>query len=120
MPDPTNVLRADGVSYLRIWRARLDLARLDEYEQWIEERSKPMFEAQRGFRGVVYARRDEEVVVLTLWEDKAAVEALTISPSYQQAVRDIEATGFLIGASRLDVYRIDAAIVDEGLSGIAR
>jgi heme-degrading monooxygenase HmoA len=107
------------LSYLRVWRTRLDLTRLDEYEQWIEERSKPMFRAQRGFLGVLFARRDEEAAVLTLWEDKAAVERLKTSLSYQQAVRDIDATGFLIGESSVDVYEIHAGIIDEGLSSIA-
>jgi heme-degrading monooxygenase HmoA len=101
------------VTYVRIWRTRLDLERLDEYERFVEEQSKPMFRAQQGFRGVLYSRRRDEVAVLSFWDDKAAVDALDTSATYQQAVRTIGETGFLRGESILDVFEIHAGVLDD-------
>src|SRR5262249_24823082 len=60
-----------NVSYVRIWRTRLDLDRVDEYDQWVEQRSKDMFRAQQGFQAVIYTRSGEHVAVLSFWNDDA-------------------------------------------------
>jgi heme-degrading monooxygenase HmoA len=96
--------------FVRISRARLEIARLDEYERFIEERSTPMFNAQAGFLGVMYSRRGDEVAVLSFWRDESAVERLEMSRKYQRAVELIEETGFLVGDSTLDVYEVHAAM----------
>jgi heme-degrading monooxygenase HmoA len=108
------------VSYVRIWTTRLDLSRLDEYERFVEERSTPMFQAQRGFRGVLYTRRRDEVAVLSFWEDDAAVDALETSATYRHAVGAISEAGFLIGESVVEVYEIQAGFLDEGLPAVGR
>jgi heme-degrading monooxygenase HmoA len=105
------------VSYVRIWRTRLDLDLLDEYERWVEERSKTMFREQPGFRAVLFTRSDDQIAVLSFWDDRSAVEALEDSPSYRQAVREIGETGFLLGESSVEVYRIDD-FVGEGLASL--
>jgi heme-degrading monooxygenase HmoA len=94
---------------LRIWRTRVDLSRLSEYERFISEQSQPMFTAQPGFIGVVFSRSGEQVAVLSIWEDEEAVRALATSESYQQAVRSIAAAGFISADTSLEVLEVQVA-----------
>ncbi len=66
----------------------------------------PTFYAQPGCRVVLFTRHDDQVAVLTLWEDEQAADALSSSPLYQNTVREITATGFLVGESDLEVFTI--------------
>jgi heme-degrading monooxygenase HmoA len=100
------------MTFVRIWRTRIDVNRLDEYERFVDEQSLPMFNAQEGFRGVVYSRRGDRVAVLSFWRDQTAVDALDTSATYQRAVKSIEATGFLIGDSSLEAFEIHAGALD--------
>jgi heme-degrading monooxygenase HmoA len=101
------------VTFVRIWRTRLDLERLDEYERFVEQRSLPMFHEQQGFLGVICSRQDDEVAVITMWRDRAAVDALDTSASYQEAVRAIEGNGYLVGDSQVDAFEIHVGTVVE-------
>jgi heme-degrading monooxygenase HmoA len=85
----------------RIWRSAVDPARATDYERFAAEVSLPMFEQQPGFAGVVMMRSGSECLVLTLWNDRAAVDALAGSATYLETVRRIEAQGFLVGGSTL-------------------
>ena len=101
------------MTFLRIWRTRVCLDRLDEYERFVSEESLPMFRAQTGFLGVLFSRREDGLAVLSFWRDQASVDALDTSATYQHAVQTIDGTGFLTGDSRLDVYEIHAGAVDD-------
>jgi heme-degrading monooxygenase HmoA len=101
------------MTFVRIWRTHLNLELLDEYEGFIEERSKPMFRAQAGFRGVIFSRSGNEVAVLSFWKDSSAVDALERSSSYQDTVRAIGQAGFLVGGPSVEVYGIDAGLIDD-------
>jgi heme-degrading monooxygenase HmoA len=104
------------VTFVRVWRARVDLARLDEYERFIDAQSRPMFAEQQGFLGVLFSRSGEEVAVLSFWRDEDAVRALDTSPSYQHASELILETGFLLGVSTVDVYELHAGLVPEAVT----
>jgi|SRR4029453_9116597 hypothetical protein len=100
------------MTFVRIWRTRLDLTRLHDYDRFVEERSRPMFNSQRGFLGVLFSRRDDEVAVLSFSRDLNAVAALETSPNYQDAVRRISDAGFLVGEPRLDVYEVHGGSIE--------
>jgi len=100
------------MTYVRVWRTQLDVGRLEEYDRFVEEQSKPMFRAQQGFQAVIYSRSGGEVAVLSFWDDQAALDALDVSPTYAHAVASIEATGFLRGESVLDVFEIHAGVIE--------
>ncbi len=92
---------------VRIWRTGIDRGRLQEYASFEEERSLPMFREQRGFLGVLFLREGaDRAAALTLWEDMAAVEALTTSPSYLRTVQVLVNTGLLIGEQSVDVFEV--------------
>ncbi len=92
---------------VRIWRTGIDRGWLQEYASFEEERSLPMFREQRGFLGVLFLREGaDRAAALTLWEDMAAVEALTTSPSYLRTVQLLVNTGLLIGEQSIDVFEV--------------
>jgi heme-degrading monooxygenase HmoA len=83
---------------VRVWRARIDPARADEYERFARERSLPMFRSQAGFRGCAFLRDGADCTVITLWEGEADVTALESSDRYREAVATIMETGFIRSA----------------------
>jgi heme-degrading monooxygenase HmoA len=100
------------MTFVRIWRTRIDLARLSEYERFVEKYSQPMFASQSGFLGVIFSRDGDEVAVLSFWRDLGSVSALEKSTSYQSAAESIGEAGFLTGEPSLDVYEIHAGSVE--------
>jgi heme-degrading monooxygenase HmoA len=96
------------MTLVRIWTTRIDMARVDEYERFVDQRSLPMFRAQEGFVGVAFARSGDEVAVISYWRDRAAVGALDASATYQETVQAIAETGFLVGDAAISVFEIHA------------
>jgi heme-degrading monooxygenase HmoA len=89
---------------VRIWRTGIDPARAGEYDRFAEERSLPMFRAQRGFRGVLFgAAADGRRAVISFWEDQGAVEALDRSASYRETASALGSTGILRGEQTVEV-----------------
>jgi heme-degrading monooxygenase HmoA len=99
----------------RIWRTRIDQSEADEYRRFADLESLPMFRSHDGFLGVVFAERGDERVVITFWRDDAAVAALNNSPRYREAVQGIEATGFILGPSSVEVFEVHDAAIDASL-----
>ncbi|WP_028921966.1 antibiotic biosynthesis monooxygenase family protein [Pseudonocardia acaciae] len=87
----------------RIWRTGLDESRADEYERFAHQRSLPMFRRQPGFSGVLFTRSEGTRVVITLWLDREAVNALDTSIDYQDTVAAISATGFLRAPQSVEI-----------------
>jgi heme-degrading monooxygenase HmoA len=83
---------------VRVWRARIDPARADEYERFARERSLPMFRSHDGFRGCAFLRDGAECTVITLWAEAADVAALESSDRYRETVAAIMETGFIRSA----------------------
>jgi heme-degrading monooxygenase HmoA len=91
---------------VRTWRTQIDEARASEYERFASEVSLPMFRAHHGFRGLLFGRDSSDCVVITLWEDHAAVDALEASPRYRDTVARISETGFLAGRSLTERFEL--------------
>jgi heme-degrading monooxygenase HmoA len=96
----------------RIWRTRIDTGRSDEYQRFADKQSLAMFRAHAGFKGVIFAGAQEVRIVVTFWRDIEASRALEASPRYQKTVRDIEATGFIVGPSSVEVYALQGGALD--------
>jgi heme-degrading monooxygenase HmoA len=101
---------------LRIWRTGIDESCADDYAEFARTKSVPMFRSQAGFAGVIFAGRAGERAVLTLWDGRAAVEALDRSDSYKAIVAEIGAAGFLRGDSDVEVFELDAFLLDDGVA----
>jgi heme-degrading monooxygenase HmoA len=97
---------------VRIWRTQIDETRAGEYRDFARSRSLPMFRAQPGFAGVLFATRQAERAVITLWHDLASVEALDHSQTYKTTVEEIEVTGFLHGQSTVEVLEVEDILVE--------
>jgi len=102
---------------VRIWRTRIDLARAGEYRDFAHCRSLPMFRAQPGFAGALFAARQAERAVITLWRDLASARALGHSRAYQATVAQIEATGFLQGQSTVEIFELEEAFLEKAALG---
>jgi hypothetical protein len=101
---------------MRVWRTQVDVTRAAEYERFAAEESLPMFRAHEGFTGLLFGRHGADCVVVTLWEDDAAADALEDSPRYQDTVARIGAAGFLAGQSAVERFTLHG----EALAGFPR
>jgi heme-degrading monooxygenase HmoA len=93
---------------LRIWRAKLNPARLAAYRHFELERSLPMYRKQPGLLGVLFLREAEDrAASLTVWEDRGAVEALTSSPSYRETTHELAESALLAGDHSVEVLEVE-------------
>jgi heme-degrading monooxygenase HmoA len=91
----------------RIWRTGLDESRAPQYEDFAQTVSLPMFRRHDGLSGVLFARsRAGQRVVITLWEDQAAADALGKSDDYRATVQALEATGLLRPPQEIELLHI--------------
>jgi heme-degrading monooxygenase HmoA len=75
---------------VRVWRAKINLARMEEYRRFEQERCMPMLHKQPGLFAVLFLRQAEDhASSLTIWEDAGAVEALESSPSYREVTHEL-------------------------------
>lgn len=95
----------------RTWHTRVDPDRIHEYETFAQNISLPMFKQQTGFEGVLFLGAGEEQVVLSLWADRQAVEALAESKTYRHTVDQIVAADFLVGESTVEVFDVTGGFV---------
>ncbi len=83
---------------VRIWRARIDEARSEEYENFARNRSIPTFRSHAGFLGCALLRDGADCTVVTLWDTERDVERLETSHRYRETGAAIMATGFVRAA----------------------
>jgi heme-degrading monooxygenase HmoA len=96
----------------RIWRTRIDETRADEYLRFAQSRSLPMFRSQQGFVGLLLGRQRADRVVISLWRNLSSAQALDESQTYKTTVAEIEATGFIVGPSTVEVLEVDELVFD--------
>jgi hemoglobin len=94
---------------VRIWRTQIDQARAAEYRDFAHSTSLPMFRAQPGFAGVLFAAHRAERAVISLWHDLASVRAL----DQKTTVAEIQAAGFLRGQSAVEVLELEEAFLED-------
>jgi heme-degrading monooxygenase HmoA len=103
---------------VRVWRARLNPARLEAYRCFERERCLPMLRKQPGVLGVLFLRGTEaHAVSITFWETSVALEALESSPSYRKTTRELAESGLLAGAPSTEI--LDAAIGELRVEALA-
>jgi heme-degrading monooxygenase HmoA len=89
---------------VRLWTTEIDPARADEYDEFVRTMSVQMFQQQAGFVAALFCGEGRVRMVVTLWRDRAAVDALSASETYRETVSEIEAAGFLQGSQTTEVF----------------
>ena len=93
---------------IRLWRAAIVPARMEEHRHFERERYMPMLRKQPGFLGVLFLRyAGYHASSLTIWEDEGAVEALQSSPSYREIARELSESGQLAGDRSVEVFEVE-------------
>jgi heme-degrading monooxygenase HmoA len=96
------------VVILRVWRARINPARIEEYRRFEAERCLPMLRRQPGFLAGLFVRQaGDHAASLTIWEDRGSVEAVESSPSYRRVVRELAGSDLLDGDQSLEVLEVE-------------
>ena len=97
---------------LRMWRAKLDPAHLEEYRRFERDRCLPMLHKQPGFLGVLFLRSMEDhAASITIWEDRGTVEALESSPSYSRTIRELAESGLLAGEQSVEILEVVSGVL---------
>lgn len=92
---------------MRVWRAEVAPARLEDYRYFELERCLPMLLKQPGLLGVLFLRETGyRAASLTMWEDRGTVEALESSPSYRRITRDLAESGLLVGDQSVEDFEV--------------
>jgi hypothetical protein len=102
-PAPASAPFAEA-TVVRVWKTEVDVARADDYDEFVSTMSVPMFQRQAGFVAALFCGEGRVRVVVTLWRDRAAVDALSASEMYRETVSEIEAAGFLEGSQTTEVF----------------
>lgn len=100
---------------IRIWRTAVDPGRRDEYREFEEQHSLPMFRRQAGFLGVLFLRSKQGAAALTFWAGDEDVERLAQSPTYLATVERLERTGLLSGDQTVELFEVAGAHIDHAL-----
>ena len=92
---------------LRVWRAKIDRARIEEYRRFEQEQSLPMLHKKPSLLGVLFLREaEDQAASITIWEDMGAVVALESSPSYQRTARELFEGNLLVGEPSEEVFEV--------------
>jgi heme-degrading monooxygenase HmoA len=100
---------------LRIWRTGVTRECMREYEEFERIYSLPMFKWQEGCLGVFFLRGSEGCAAVSLWRSEADVVALDTSPTYQQTVARLMASGLLEGDQSVELFDCAGGAIDGGL-----
>ncbi len=93
---------------VRVWRAKINPARIDEYQRFEQERCMPMLHKQPGLLGMLFVRQAEDrAASLTIWEDAGAVEALHSSPSHREITHELAESALLAGNESVQVFEVE-------------
>ena len=93
---------------LRVWRAKIDPARMEEHRRFEQERCLPMLHKQPGLLGVLFLRQAEDhASSLTIWEDAGAVEALHSSRSYREITHELAECALLAGNESVEIFEAE-------------
>lgn len=101
---------------MRIWTTRIHSDREPDYRAFVNSRSRAMFRSQPGCLGVVFLHGDDdEFGACSFWRNVADIEALAASPSYQETVAALHATGILLGEANVHVYEVHGSVAGAAL-----
>ena len=95
----------------RLWQTRIDPARGADYDAFAGAHSRPMFAALPGCLGALFLGAGEVRSVLSLWTDRASIEALESSVLYRETVARFQATGVLREPQTVELFEVTGGTV---------
>lgn len=95
----------------RSWQTRIDPARGADYDAFADTYSRPMFAVLPGCLGALFLGGGEVRSVLSLWADRASIEALDTSALYRETVARFQATGVLREPQTVELLEVTGGTV---------
>jgi hypothetical protein len=95
----------------RWWDTRIDPARGEDYDAFANANSRRMFASLPGCLGAFFLGTGEVRSVLSLWVDKASVDALDDSTLYADTVALFQSTGILRGPQVTRLFEVTGGTV---------
>lgn len=101
----------------RLWRTHIDPVQAAEYDAFAATYSRPMFAALPGCLAAFFlgGTGDEMRSVLSLWADRASIEALDLSALYRETVTRFQTTGVLREPQTVELFEVTGGTVNAGL-----
>jgi hypothetical protein len=100
----------------RLWRTHIDPVQAAEYDAFAATYSRPMFAALPGcLAAFSLGSGDEMRSVLSLWADRASIEALDHSALYRETVTRFQTTGVLREPQTVELFEVTGGTVNAGL-----
>jgi heme-degrading monooxygenase HmoA len=100
---------------IRLWHTGVKRDGMAEYEEFERNVSLAMFNQQPGCLGVLFLRSREGCAALSLWRAESDIAALESSPTYQQTVARLMASGLLEGEQRIEIFDYAGGAADARL-----
>lgn len=89
---------------VRIWKTDFDPAGFERLNDYANTVSLPALSSRPGNRGVLFYQRDSLWWTLTIWENRAAIDALADDEVYQETVAGILALDVLGKDQSVEIY----------------
>jgi len=100
----------------RLWRTRIDPVQARAYEAFAARYSRRMFAGLPGCLGAFFLDTGGETrAVLSLWADRASIDALDSSALYRETVTHFQAIGVLREPQTVELFEVTGGTLTAGL-----
>ena len=89
---------------VRTWKVHILKNRITDLKHFARTESLPMFKKQAGCLGVMFTLSGNLCATTTIWKDMESIVALKTSPTYNETVKKIVATGMLEGEQSVEIF----------------
>ena len=96
----------------RIWHTGIVAGKVDDYQEFANQKSLPMFRQQKGLIGVQILTQKDKSLVITLWNDENDIHKMEQNPVYIQTVNEIIETGFLTDEQHVEIFEFPLGFFD--------
>ncbi len=86
---------------VRVWSTAYAPGRIADFIAFAAERLQPFFRDQDGCLACFFTHDEQEWHTITFWRDTAAVNAVKDSAIYAAILKDLVASGLLVGSQQV-------------------
>lgn len=91
----------------RIWETGIAEGRMQDYLEFAQKISAPMFRMQKNILGFMILHSQNKSEVLTWWPDRQSIAEMQGNELYQQTVTKILDSGLLAGRQTVEIFETD-------------